>query len=158
MPLTAEAIDSAQPGVARDGRITHKSYKMGDTRGLYLLVSPAGGKWWRFNYRFFGKHKTVSCGVYPEVSLEQARERRNAFRALLAEEIDPSQHIKGERAAQLADEARRLGATRFTLDSDGALAFRLGNRCLTLTPTETGELRSFLDATRAVTPKVTPCP
>jgi hypothetical protein len=158
MPLTAEVIHSAQPGVSRDGRVTHKPYKIYDKRGLYLLVSPAGGKWWRFNYRFFGKHKTVSCGVYPEISLEQARERRDAFRALLAEEIDPSQHLKEKRAARLADGARRLGAIRFTLDSNGALAFCLGNRCLTLTAAETGELRAFLDATRAVPPKVPLCP
>jgi hypothetical protein len=131
---------------------------MGDTKGLYLLVSPAGGKWWRFKYRFFGKQNTVSCGVYPDVSLEQARERRDVFRALLTEEIDPSQHAKAERATQRADAARRLAATRFTLDSNGALAFHLGNRWLALTPAETADLRAFLDSTRAVRPKVTPCP
>lgn len=158
MPLTTDAIDSAQPGVTRDGKVTGRPYKIGDAHGLYLLVSPTGGKWWRFRYRFFGKQNTVSCGVYPDVSLQQARKQRDSFRALLKEEVDPSQHAKAERAARLDEANRKLAATRFTLDSDGALSFLLGNRCLTLTPNETGELRLFLDATRAVNPKVTPCP
>jgi hypothetical protein len=47
MSLTTAVIEKAQPGITPDGRMTAKSYKMGDSAGLYLLVSPAGGKWWR---------------------------------------------------------------------------------------------------------------
>lgn len=148
--LTAREIGSAKPKA--------KPVKLFDGGGLFLLVSPSGGRWWRLKYRYDGREKQLSLGVYPDVSLADARARRDAFRALLADGIDPSEHTKAERAAQRAEEARQLAATRFTLDSDGALSFRLANRRLTLTPAETSELRAFLDATHAVTQKVTPCP
>ena len=64
MPLTDIAIRRAQPG--------KKSRKMFDRRGLYLEVAPRGGKWWRLKYRFGGKEKRLSLGVYPEVSLKEA--------------------------------------------------------------------------------------
>lgn len=158
MHLSDDTIRSARPGVTSKGKATTMPYKMGDSGGLFLLVTPAGGKWWRFKYRFAGKEKSLSLGVYPEVSLAEARTRRDAFRSLLADGIDPREHAKVERAAKRVEEARQLAATRFVLDSDGALSFCLGNRRLILTPAETAELRTFLDATRAVTPKVTPCP
>jgi hypothetical protein len=63
-----------------------------------------------------------------------------------------------ERAAKRADEVRLLAETRFTLDNDGAVSFRFGDRRVILTPSETAELRAFLDATRAVVAKVAPCP
>lgn len=132
-------------------------YRLSDGGCLFLEISPNGGKYWRFKYRFQGKANTISCGIFPAVSIEDARTRRNAFRAMLADGINPSEHIKAERANQ-AVKTRQLAAIRFALDSDGALSFRLVSRRLTLTPSETAELRSFLDATRAVTPKVTPCP
>ncbi len=96
-----------------------------------------------------GKEKQLSLGIYPEVSLTEAREKRDVFRALLKDGINPSNHVKAERAARLSEEARQLAATRFSLSSEGALSFLLGNRCLALTSAETVELRSFLDATRA---------
>ena len=57
MPLTDVAIRSAKPG--------KKPVKLSDERGLYLLVNPSGGKWWRFDYRYAGSRKTLSLGVYP---------------------------------------------------------------------------------------------
>jgi hypothetical protein len=128
-------------------------YKVSDGNGLYLLVNPNGSRWWRFRYRWAGKQNTVSCGVYPEVGLAEARARRDAFRAMLVDGIDASQSNKAEKTAQRDEQARQWAATRFTLDNDGALAFRLGNRGLSLTPSETADLRAFLDATREVTPK-----
>lgn len=83
MALTTDEIESAKPGVNRDGGITQKPYKMGDAKGLYLLVNMAGSKCWRLRYRFIGKQNTVSCGIYPEVSLQQARQQRDTLRALL---------------------------------------------------------------------------
>lgn len=64
--------------------------KLFDGGGLFLLVVPSGGKWWRFKYAFDGKSKTISFGVYPDISLAQAREKREAARKLLAVGVDPS--------------------------------------------------------------------
>ena len=91
MPLTDIAIRRAQPG--------KKSRKMFDGRGLYLEVSPRGGKWWRLKYRFRGKDKRISLGVYPDVSLKEARRRSHESRQLLAGGIDPSAHRQAQKAA-----------------------------------------------------------
>lgn len=64
--------------------------KYTDGRGLYLLVTPQGGKYWRYNYRFEGEQKTLSLGVYPDVTLVRARERLQEARTQLTEDIDPS--------------------------------------------------------------------
>jgi transposase-like protein len=64
--------------------------KIVDGRGLYLLVMPNGGRYWRYNYRFEGKHKTLALGVHPDVSLEKARTRHQIARTLLADGVDPS--------------------------------------------------------------------
>lgn len=157
MTLTTRKINNAKPGVAADGRITTKPYKLGDSGGLYFEVSPTGGKWWRLKYRFGGKEKRLSLGVYPGVSLTEARKRRNTFRALLADGIDPIEHAKKERTTERANKASEIAANRLMLDSNGALSLRFGNRRLILSPTQTAELREFLDATRGVTPKVTLC-
>lgn len=124
---------------------------MCDRNGLFLLVSPSGGKWWRVSYRIKGKQKTLSLGVYPEVGLREARSRRDELRSLLANGIDPGEQRKLERARQRSDRARALAETRFSVDNDGALSFLLGDRRrLVLTVKETTELREFLDATRAI--------
>ena len=136
MPLTDRAISSAKPEA--------KARKIFDERGLFLLISPKGGKWWRFKYRFDGKEKQLSLGTYPLVSLTEARTKRDKFRALLKGGTDPSNQIKAEREERLAEEVRQLAATRFTLESDGGLTLRLGKRFLALTPVETIELHSFL--------------
>ena len=51
-----------------------KTVRLSDGRGMYLEISPAGGKWWRFKYHFAGKEKLLSLGVYPDISLEDARD------------------------------------------------------------------------------------
>ena len=91
MPLTDTAVRSAKP--------TDKPVKLFDERGLFLLIAPAGGKWWRFRYRFGGKHKSLSLGVYPDVALKKARERRDEARKLLADGIDPGEHRKAKKSA-----------------------------------------------------------
>ena len=65
---------------------------------MYLEVAPSGGKWWRFKYRFAGKEKRISLGVYPDVVLKEARDRRDDARRLLANDIDPSEHRKAHKA------------------------------------------------------------
>jgi integrase len=81
MALTDLKIRKAKP--------RPKPYKMGDGGGLFLLVKPGGGKLWQQKYRFLGREKLLSHGTYPEVSLAQAREKREAARAVLAEDRDP---------------------------------------------------------------------
>src|SRR5437899_10513649 len=84
MPLTEIAVRNAKAGA--------KSARLFDAGGLYLEISPSGGKWWRFKYRFADKEKRLSLGVYPEVSLKAARAKRDEARRLLADGIDPSEH------------------------------------------------------------------
>lgn len=93
MPLSVTAIRNAKPG--------DKARKMFDGGGLYLEVAPSGGKWWRLKYRFDGKEKRLSLGVYPDVSLKDARDRRDEARKLLANEIDPSENRKARKAAKI---------------------------------------------------------
>jgi Arm DNA-binding domain len=80
--LTEADVDLLQP--------LRRSRKVSDGGGLYLLVVPTGGRYWRYNYRFDGKHKTVALGIYPDVPLEKARARHLEARRLLATGIDPS--------------------------------------------------------------------
>ena len=96
MPLTDTAIRNAKPG--------KKPIKLFDERGLFLLVTPAGGKWWRFKYRFDGKEKQLSFGVYPDVGLKDARERRDDARKQVAAGIDPGEHRKAQKSGR-ADRA-----------------------------------------------------
>jgi hypothetical protein len=65
---------------ARNAKPDAKPYKVNVEKGLYLLVTPTGGKWWRFDYAFDGKRKTLSMGVYPDVGLAAAQERRDVAR------------------------------------------------------------------------------
>ncbi|MCH7869905.1 MAG: integrase arm-type DNA-binding domain-containing protein [Myxococcales bacterium] len=92
MPLTNVAIKSAKPG--------KKTQKLFDGGGLYLEVTPRGGTWWRLKYRYLGKDKRLSMGVYPDVTLKLARERRDEARKLLANGIDPSAHRKANKSAK----------------------------------------------------------
>jgi integrase len=93
MPLTDTRIRNAKP--------EDKPTRLFDERGLYLEVSPAGGKWWRLKYRFGGQEKRLSLGVYPQVTLKDARERRDAARKLLGDGVDPSEHRKATKAASV---------------------------------------------------------
>lgn len=102
MPLTDTAV--------RTAKATPKRQKLFDGGGLYLEVTPEGGKRWRLKYRFDGKEKLLSLGVYPEVSLKQARERREVERRHLAEGIDPSQHRKAFQAARVESAANSFEA------------------------------------------------
>lgn len=89
MPLTEATIK----GAIRSAIQTATGGKKYDERGLYLLLEPRGtrcGAWWRFKYRFQGKERGLSLGVYPDVKLKQAREKRDDARALLADGVDPS--------------------------------------------------------------------
>ena len=89
------------PSAVANAKPQAKPYKLADERGLFLLVRPNGSRWWRFKYRRPGTHKEnlLSLGVYPDVSLRKARERRDEARRLLADGIDPGDKRKAEQAA-----------------------------------------------------------
>jgi integrase len=95
MPLTDTAARSAKP--------KDKPYKLFDGLGLFLQVTPTGGKWWRFKYRFDDKERLLSLGTYPEISLASARLERDAMRSNVAKGIDPS-------AKRVADKQTRSEA------------------------------------------------
>ena len=84
--LAATAVKNAKP--------KEKPYKMADGGGLYLLVNPNGKKYWRFKYRIGTKEKLLALGVYPEVTLSEARENTLGARALLRKGIDPNEQRK----------------------------------------------------------------
>lgn len=102
MPLTDFAIRSAKPG--------SRPQKLSDGGNLHLLVTPAGGKLWRFNYRFPGKQKTVSLGPYPEVTLAMARERLLDSKKLLASGRDPAVQAKLAKIARAMTAANTFNA------------------------------------------------
>lgn len=78
----------------RSAKARKSPYKMGDSGGLFMLVHPNGSKYWRLKYRVHGKEKLMALGVYPDVSLADARARRDDARKLLATETDPMAHKK----------------------------------------------------------------
>lgn len=82
MKLSATAVSKAKPA--------EKPYKMADGGGLYLQVNRNGSKYWRLKYRFNGKERLLALGVYPEISLLDARERRDQARKQLAHGVDPN--------------------------------------------------------------------
>lgn len=101
MPLTDTEIRNKKPA--------EKPVKLFDGRGLFLIVTPAGGKWWRFRYKFDDKEKLLSLGIYPDVGLKGARERRDAARKLLADGIDPGENRKAQKSARADWAANSFG-------------------------------------------------
>lgn len=102
MPLTDLAMKNAKP--------KEKPYKLYDTDGLYAIINPNGGKWWRVKYYFQSKEKLLSLGTYPQISLLSARKRRDEIKGMVAQGIDPSAHKKEAKAAS-AEEQRVKAAT-----------------------------------------------
>ncbi|EGN9314125.1 tyrosine-type recombinase/integrase [Salmonella enterica] len=92
MKLTARQISTAKP--------TDKPYKLSDGGGLYLLVNPNGSRYWRMKYRYAGKEKLLSIGVYPDVTLAEARDKRTKAKRILAAGDDPSEVKQAEREAK----------------------------------------------------------
>jgi integrase len=93
MPLSDTTIKNANPN-------PDKAYKLPDEKGMYLLVSPNGSKYFRLKYRFGGKEKVLALGVYPDTSLKQAREKRDEARKQLADGIDPSENRKAVKSSK----------------------------------------------------------
>ncbi|MDR2875427.1 MAG: integrase arm-type DNA-binding domain-containing protein [Methylobacillus sp.] len=102
MALTDTAVRNAKPDT--------KPYKLSDEKGLFVLVHPNGSKYFRFKYRFGGKEKTLALGVYPDVGLSDARNRRDDARKLLANGVDPSELKQQTKHAQLEAAANSFEA------------------------------------------------
>src|ERR1041384_8304871 len=103
MPLTDVAVRAAKPA--------DKPKKVSDGGGLFLLIQPNGSKYWRWNYRFDGKQKTVALGVYPAVSLAQARAMRERARKVVANGTDPAADKSYLTAAASDGKAAPAGVT-----------------------------------------------
>lgn len=95
LPLSDEIIDNAKAKT--------KAYKLSDGFGLYILITPSGGKLWQMQYRFLGQPKVLSFGSYPIVSLADARQKRTDARMQLAKGLDPAQVKKQEKEAKRAE-------------------------------------------------------
>jgi integrase len=129
MPLTDIAAKSAKP--------KDKIYKLSDEKGLLLSVRPNGGKYWQMKYRFDGIEKTLSFGVYPEVSLKEARDKRDEARKKIKDGIDPSQEKKLAKLTRMIDAENSFEAVarewhekqkeRFTIKHHKAVLTRLEN-------------------------------
>ena len=104
MPLTDTACKKA---TCPEGR---PSVRLADEKALYLEVTAAGGKYWRWKYRHGGKEKRLALGVYPDVSLAQAREARDDARKLLKDGTDPGQLRREAKAASAFDQANTFEA------------------------------------------------
>ena len=110
----------------RNAKANSRPRKLSDGGGLHLLIQPTGSKLWRLAYRFAGKQKTLAFGIYPTVSLEEARRQRDEAKKLLARSIDPSVQRKTDRhvgkdatfrivAEELVAKLEREGRTKATL-------------------------------------------
>lgn len=100
--LTHAKIKAAQP--------QEKPYKLSDSGGLFLHVKPNGGKYWRMKYRFAGKEKLLSIGVYPNVTLAKARAQRDDAKGLLADGIDPGLQKQLRKGRMLEDQSNNFEA------------------------------------------------
>lgn len=85
----------------RNAKVKDKSYKLADGEGMYLQINPSGSRYWRLRYRFNGKQKLLALGTYPQISLKDAREKRDQARKQLAVNLDPSDAKKEHRRQTL---------------------------------------------------------
>ncbi|MCG7870244.1 MAG: integrase arm-type DNA-binding domain-containing protein [Candidatus Thiodiazotropha taylori] len=106
MPLTDTQVKNAKPEA--------RPYRKADGQGMYLLVKPNGTKLWRFDYRIGGTRKTISFGVYPDVKLKEARNRRSEARELVANGVDPSLHRQIQKEATGSNSFESVAREWFT--------------------------------------------
>ncbi len=112
-PLTVQRIHEAMPA--------DRPLKLADGGGMYLLIKPDGSRYWRLDYRYGGKRKTLALGVYPEVGLREARRRRQAARAQLKSGQDPAMMRKAAGRAAASD----ASAAAFAALRESEARFRL---------------------------------
>lgn len=133
MPKIIEPISE---DIVKNSTPEEKQYTIFDGGGLHLLVTPTGGKLWRFKYRFEGKEKKLAIGTYPTTTLEDARRSRDAAKELLTQGFDPSEIRKQEKARDKADRlaAERIPSVRATFD--GKIEIWKGTNTMRLTVEE----------------------
>ncbi len=125
MPLTDATIRVLKPKV--------KPYKVSDFEGLFMTVKPTGSRLWHFKYRIDGKEKLLSIGVYPEITLAQARGKKDEARALLASGKDPGDAKKDQ---QRQERARRGNTFEVMAQEFSAKAIAEGRAAATQVKTE----------------------
>src|SRR5689334_1764619 len=115
MPRPGTPLTDAGARRAKPRALPFNLYDLG---GLYLTVAPTGAKWWRLKYRFGGKERRIGFGTYPEVSLAEARRRRDNARALLRAGKDPGAERQAEqrKAATAADNTFKTIADEWLAD------------------------------------------
>ena len=139
MSLTEALIQKAKP--------REKPYKLSDGKGLCLLVNPTGSLWWRFRYRFDGKEKMLALGVYPKVSLKEARKKRDEARDKARDKVKSGVDPSEERREVKRNAIKQNKITfRLTLSYSGDLTIMTPIRTITLNPAQTEALRAFLIA------------
>jgi Arm domain-containing DNA-binding protein len=136
--LSVDEIERATPG--------EKPIRCFDGRGLYMEISPSGGKLWRMRYRFAGKEKLLSFGAYPAVSMSDARKRREAARKLLAQGIDPSVARRQQKARATADRLAQEDASKVhvAVALDGGMEIWKGQAVLSLMRDEAQAVKNLL--------------
>jgi hypothetical protein len=125
-------------------------YKHFMGQGLYILVRPNGSKYWRLDYRFAGKRFTLSLGIYPDVTLENAINIRDNTLDILKSGTNPKHKFLNDKQAIKDSKSKQIKPTRFLIENDGNLHIRLGKRVVYLTAIEANELSKFLDSTKQI--------
>ena len=128
----------------RNATSKEKQFVLFDGGGLRLMVTPSGGKLWRFKYHFNNKEKSLSLGAYPEIGLEDARIKRDVAKELLLKGLDPSEIRKQENTRDKAErlEAERVPSIRATVD--GKIEIWNGTNVIRLTWDEAKFIGSLL--------------
>jgi len=92
----------------KNAKPKEKPYKLADEKGMFLLINPNGSKYFRLKYRFASKEKVLALGVYPQISLKDARIKRDEAREQIAKEIDPGEHKKAVKKSRVESLANSL--------------------------------------------------
>lgn len=139
-PKMAADLEAAQP--------KQKPYKIGVGGGLYVYVTPSGGKYWRYKYRIGPKERTLALGVFPVVSVQEAYATHRAARLQLENGQDPCA-LKAAERKERAKPTTRHDSFRMAFLAGGALEIETATRLIRLTPAQAEALRTFLIATPA---------
>lgn len=127
MALSDAKLRKLKGSVKPDGTETTKTYKVFDEKGLYVEVTPKGARRWRFKYRIHDKEKLLSLGTYPEISLKEAREKRDEFRKLVAQGVDPSQERKAQKRIDAGEDTFQVVAEKWVSKQDWSEGTRKKN-------------------------------